>query len=151
MYEGFFLIALVILVVLAIRPGKINPVVIHKPGCYHATLAPQLVRAKNLIEQIASGLIAEGDIATQYYELHDVSGRYLLAVGLRGGIVYFQAILPSASDEDDQALREFSGQVMADIPLASSPDKQGMAYLRAAVEAVASQLKIVCKNLNPES
>lgn len=148
MYEGILLVALVTLVVLAIRPRKINPVVIHKPGLYHATLAPQLVRAKNLIEKIASGLIAEGDIATQYYELHDVSGRYLLAVGLRGGILYFQAILPSASDEDCQALREFSGQVMVDIPLVSSPDQQGMAHLRAAVETAATVLQITCLNLN---
>jgi hypothetical protein len=150
MYEGILLVALVTLVVLAIRPGKTNPVVIHKPGLYHATLAPQLVRVQNLIEQIvgrfsASGL---GDVATQYFDVRDDAGQYLLAVGLRGGIVYFQAILPSASDEDGQALREFSGQVMVDVPLAVSPGRQGMAYLRAVVETAATALQITCLNLN---
>jgi len=156
MFEAFFLAALVILVVLAIRPGKTavfdNPVVIHRPGQYHATLAPQLDRAQNFIEHIArqfteSGLHA-GDIATQYFEVH-AGGQYLLAVGFRSGMLYFQAIMPLSSGADShyKTLHQFSGQVMVHLPLTTPLGEQDAVILRAAVESAARQLQISCLRL----
>ena len=152
MYEGFFLAVLVTLVILAIRPGnKViydNPVVIHKPGVYHATLSPKLDRSKNFIEQIASLFLESGmqagDIATQYFEVRDPAGQYLLAVGFRGGILYFQAILPSATGSHYNALRQFSDQVMVHIPLVVFEDTLAGEQLRTAVEAAAKRLAIMC-------
>ncbi|MFA6969774.1 MAG: hypothetical protein WC208_00090 [Gallionella sp.] len=152
MYEGFFLAVLVTLVILAIRPGnKViydNPVVIYKPGVYHATLAPSLDRSKNFIEQITSLFLEAGwqagDIATQYFEVRDVAGNYLLAVGFRGGILYFQAILPSAADSHYNVLHQFSDQVMVHIPLVVFEDTLAGEQLRTAVEAAAKRLAIMC-------
>lgn len=155
MYEGFFLIALVALVILAIRPGKQvrydNPVVIHKPGFYHATLAPKLIRAQNFIELVArqffeSGLQA-GDIPTQYFGVQDAAGQYLLAAGFRSGKLYFQAIVPLAADSHYKTLHEFSDGVMVHIPLAGSACTQGGEHLRTALEVAAKRLEIVCLSL----
>lgn len=155
MFEAFFLAALVVVVVLAIRGNKVivldNPVIIQRVGCYHATLAPQLAHAQNFIGQIAGLWIEAGnesrDLATQYFEIHDanmsVAGHYLLAVALRAGILYFQAILPVAGNHH-AAIREFSGQVMLHHPLLVSEDRPGASSLHAVVEAAAMQLQITC-------
>jgi hypothetical protein len=145
MYEGFLLIALVVLVVLAIRPGKTDPIVIHKPG-YHATLAPQLGRAEGFIELIFREVSTDGDIATQYFEVHDSAGKFLLAAGLRGGVLYFQAILPPFNKASGQAIRYFSDQVLVNIPLSSK--QQDAVCLRKAVEKAAVQLEMCCNNLS---
>ncbi|MCX7193190.1 MAG: hypothetical protein NTY60_06180 [Proteobacteria bacterium] len=152
MYEGFFLVALVVLVVLAMRP-KVkydNPVIIHKPGLYHATLAPQLDRAQDLIERISNQFSAAGDVDTQYFTIHDVSGQYLLAAGFRAGTLYFQAILPALHDNNCKTLRLFSAQVMLQVPLGASREVQDALGLRAAVEAAADQLQIACLNCDNE-
>lgn len=156
MFEAFFLAALVILVVLAIRPRKTvifdNPVVIHLPGQYHATLAPQLDRAQNFIEHIArqfsdSGLHA-GDIATQYFEVN-AGGQYLLAVGFRAGMLYFQAIMPvlNGADSHYKTLHQFSEQVMVHLPLTTLISEQDAENLHTAVESAATQLQISCLRL----
>lgn len=149
MYEGVLLAALVVLVILAIRPAVKydNPLVIHQPGVYHATLSPQLDRAQKLIEQIAIRFSSVGDIATQYFKMHDAGGHYWLAVGFRASVLYFQAILPAANDDDGNALRKFSDEVMMQIPLARSQDVRGSEYLCSAVEVAASQLQIACLKL----
>jgi hypothetical protein len=104
MGELLLLTTIVTLVILTIRRGRPvildNPVIINRPGKYHITLAPQLNRAQNFIEGIAKqiGDIAPNtsDSATQYFAVHDekicASGEklYLLAVALRGGMLYFQ-------------------------------------------------------------
>lgn len=138
MYEGLLLVALVVVVLLAIRPTKINPVVVHKPG-FHATLAPGLVRTQSFVERISGEALSGGDIATQYFEGEDSVGKFLLAVGFRGGILYFQAILPTQGDANDQAIRRFSELVMVNIPLSSS--QQDAVRLREVVERAAVQLK----------
>src|SRR4030067_2187277 len=57
MGELLLLITIVTRVVLAIRRGSPvavdNPVIIHRRGQYHITLAPQLNRAQTFTEQIA--------------------------------------------------------------------------------------------------
>ncbi len=155
MYEGFFLIVLVVLVVLAIRPGKTvkydYPVVIHKPGFYHATIAPELTRAQPFIEAVASqffgaGLQA-GDIPTQCFEVRDADGQYLLAAGSRAGTLYFQAIAPLAADSHYKTLHQFADQVMVHIPLSPSLDTRSGENFRTAVEVAANRLEIVCLSL----
>lgn len=160
MYEAFFLAALAALVILALRRKSIaildNPVVIHRPGLYYATLAPQLVLSQNFIKHIARNFFESesdaGDIATQHYEV-SAERQYLLAVGLRAGMLYFQAIMPSlnAADSSYLALHQFSEQVLVHHPLTASADTQGIERLRLAVDQAAKQLKITCQSLNPES
>lgn len=147
MYEGIFLAALVVLVVWAIRPGKTvqydSPIVIHKPALYHATLAPQLLRVQNLIEQIASHFSFEYDIATQYFKVRDQEGDYLFAAGYRAGVLYFQA-LPASDNEEVSTLRRFSEAVMVHIPLVESQSAGGLARLRTTVTQQANRLQITC-------
>ena len=173
MGESLLLITLITLVVLTIRRNKPvvldNPVIIQRPGQYHITLAPQLNRAQNFIEQIAK-LFAQltspkGDLATQYFEVFDpkvfAKGEncYLLAITLRGGMLYFQAVNPKPLPHDAamsfshdasshyQTLREFSELVLQQHPLAEPADAQDDEKLRAAVDTVAGQMKIIVKVL----
>ncbi|MDO8351169.1 MAG: hypothetical protein Q7S94_08480 [Gallionella sp.] len=155
MYEALLLAVLVVLVILVMRKPVLldNPLIIQRPGHYHITLAPQLAHAKSFLELIAEKFSEaaphEGELATQYFEVRatDAPGaaHYLLAVGFRAGILYFQAIYPQPllkdADSHYETVRRFSEQVMAQwAPLAGNRD----ASLRAAVEAAAQQLKIAC-------
>ncbi|MEI7455593.1 MAG: hypothetical protein WCK93_02615 [Nitrosomonadales bacterium] len=144
MYEGFILIALVALVVLAIRTGKAQPVIIHQAGYLHATLAPQLQRTQCFLAQIASSFAGDktGDIATRYFDLRDQGGRYLLAAGLRSGVFYFQVILPPLKGDEAHTLRAFAEAVMANIPLQVTGDGC------LPVESVAKAHKISCLELS---
>lgn len=144
MYEGIILIVLVVLVVLAIRPAR--PIVRCEAGRYHATLAPQLGRVIRLVELICAEFSGENELATQYFEMQDEVGKFLMAVGYRGGLLYFQAILPPG-DENYQTIRLFSDQVMVNIPLVSS--QQDAAPLLQVVEAAAARQNISCKYLSP--
>lgn len=143
MYEGFLLLALVAVVVLAIRTGTANPVVIRQAGL-HATLAPQLQRTQGFLEQIASAYAGDQacDVSTHYFEVRDQVGRYLLAVGLRSGVFYFQAILPPLKGDDEQMLRLFSERVMVNISRQKSQDH--FDSLLQAVESAAKQMNITC-------
>jgi regulator of protease activity HflC (stomatin/prohibitin superfamily) len=155
MYEGFILLALVIAVVLVIRPkkdGKLDqPVVIQRAGAYHATLAPQLVRAQPFLETIVSKFVqsepAAGDINSQFFAVRDAAGEYLLAAGVRGGIVYFQTILPLLNEVGAESIRKFFGQVMVNLPLGELAGEQKFAQLRTAVQSAANDLKITCLSL----
>ena len=144
MYEGFVLVTLVVLVVLAIRPvvKQDSPLIIHKPGLYHATLAPQLAHVQDLIEQIAEQFCAAGDIDTLQFKLSDQHGQYLLAAGFRAGMLYFQAI-PYQSDTDCATLRKFSDAVLVNIPLVAA--QQENLSIRTVVEAAAMRLNIHCR------
>jgi len=163
--ELFILVLLTTLVVLGIRGGKSaaldKPLIIQSPGRYHFTLAPQLDRARNFIEQIA-GQFAEahplpGDVPGQYFEVRDPDvlaqeGKfYLLAASYLGGLLYFQAIDPQPflrdSDSHLKQVREFSEAVLALHPLAHPADGDGVAKLRRAVDLAARQLKISVKPL----
>lgn len=155
MYEGFFLVVLTALVILFMRPGKKviydNPVVVHKPRLYHATLAPQLTRAQLFIEAVASRFfgagLPQGDIATQYFQVSDAEGCYLLAAGFRAGTLYFQAIESSITGRHYQAINQFSDAVLENIPIVTSADTCVAEQLRAAVEVAARNLQISCLSL----
>ncbi|HCJ50535.1 MAG: hypothetical protein COZ20_03740 [Gallionellales bacterium CG_4_10_14_3_um_filter_54_96] len=165
MGESLLLITLFTVVILAIRRGKPvildNPVIIERPGHYHITLAPQLNQAQTFVEAIARqwGISARQavDLPAQYYEVRDprVSSRdtdfYLLAVALRGGMLYLQAInpLPLVCDADShfKTVHDFSEKVLVLHPLPPLAGGYDESLLNGAVEAAASQLNIIVKIL----
>ncbi len=148
MYELFFLVTLAALVVWALRPAKSRlleaPIVLHEPGRYHATIAPALLSARQFIELIVDVFAGTGDIATQYYQVHESGRSWLLAISYRAGQLYFQAILPTASVDHFQAIARFSGQVMVNIPAAQGTDAQP---LNVAVNAAADKLQLSIRAL----
>ncbi|MDO9010580.1 MAG: hypothetical protein Q7U78_02060 [Gallionella sp.] len=160
MYEALLLAVLVVLVILVMRkPVTLDsPLIIQHPGQYHITLAPQLAHARSFLELItgkfAEAAPHEGDAATQYFEVRETevpgAARYLLAVGSRAGILYFQAINPQPllkdADSHYETVRSFSEQVMVQLaPLAENRD--AAVSLRTVVEAAAQQLNIECNRL----
>lgn len=160
MGESLLLITVITLIVLTIRRARPvvldSSVMIQRPGQYHIILAPQLNRAQTFIEQIAKQFLKihtpHGDIPSQYYEVRDPGvfaqgqNSYLLAATLRGGLLYFQAVNPRASQHDASShlntLREFSESVLKPHPHVEPSDEQGAEKLGAAVEIIAKQLKI---------
>lgn len=165
MFELALLVILVALVVLALRGGKNKilkaPVVIHIPGEFHLTVAPQLTQARTFIEQIArqfalSGF-PSGELPTQYFKVdyHDgqspSDGFYLLAVALRGGLLYFQAIYPQPLLGDGDSylnqMKIYSEDVLALHPLAHSEGVDGVIRLNEAVESAARQYGIIVNPL----
>ena len=163
MVESFLLLCLITIVFLTIRRGKPvvldNPVIIQRAGQYHITLAPQLNRAQAFIESIAKQfpLQTSNEFATQYFEVRDpvvfAQGEhfYLLAVALRGGMLYFQAINPQPllhdADSHLKTMREFSDTVLALHPLARLSDTQSLKNLESAIKSAAQLLKIDVKPL----
>lgn len=156
MYEGFLLVTLVLLVLVALRSGNQviyeQPLLIHQPGCYQATLAPQLGRIQAFLEQVAKQLveIGENDVPTRYFEIHDGIGPYLLAASMRSRTVYFQAIMPPASGSSYKTLATFSAQVMVNIPISVSTDVRDVALLHAAIKFFAERSNIVCSELQEQ-
>lgn len=163
MGESLLLLTIVTLVILTIRRGKPvildNPVTIERAGQYHITLAPQLNRAQNFIEQIvkqcAPSITQQSEITTQYFEVADpkvfAQGKksYLLAITVRGGVLYFQAINPQSlhhdADSHLKTVREFSEAVMARHPLIGLSDEHAVKVLNDATESIANQLQIAVK------
>ncbi len=160
MGETLLLITIITLIVLTIRRARPvvldNPVVIQRPGQYHITLAPKLNRAQTFIEGIARQFAQmhppSGDLPAQYFEVRDpnlivpgASG-YLLAITVRQGVLYFQAVNPPpllpGGDSHCKALRTFSEGVLEKHPLSEPMDEQWSEKLREAVGAIASQFRI---------
>ncbi|MGB8517530.1 MAG: hypothetical protein WCD45_06540 [Gallionella sp.] len=157
MGETLLLTTIITLIVLAIRRSKPvvldNPVIMHRPGKYHITLAPQLNRAQGFIEDVAKliNTVPQADSATQYFcvydeKVHDTGEKfYLLAVSTRGGIAYFQAVKPQHlkdGDSDLQAITAFSTSVMFHHPLAGEVDASSTRVLHDAVLSVAQNRQI---------
>lgn len=160
MGETLLVLTLLTLVVLTIRRAKPvvldNPVIIQRPGQYHITLAPQLNRAQIFVEQIAKQFFQlhapEGDLPTQHYEVFDPKvfaqgeSSYLLAIAMRSGMLYFQAINPQPllqdADSHYKTLREFSETVLQLHPFSGPVDEPEAEKLRATVDTIAGQLKI---------
>jgi hypothetical protein len=160
MGESLLLITIITLIVLTIRRARPvvleNPVNIQRPGQYHITLAPQLNRAQTFMEQIAKQFRQlhpqEKNLTTQYFEVRDPKvysrgeSSYLLAISLRDGMLYFQAVNPkpllSNADSHYKTLREFSESVLQRHPLSGPVDELGAEKLQAAVDTIANQMKI---------
>ena len=102
-------------------------------------------------------VFVKGDLPTQYFEVRDPKvfsqgeSSYLLAIALRGGVLYFQAVNPKPllrdADSHYKTLREFSESVLQHHPLSEPADELGAEKLRAAVDTIAGQLKIAVKVL----
>jgi hypothetical protein len=165
MGESLLLLTIITLIVLTIRRARPvileNPVIIQRPGQYHITLAPQLNRAQTFIEQIAKQYIQshppELDLPTQYFEVRDPKvfsrgqSSYLLAIALRGGMLYFQAVNPKPKQHDADShyktLHEFSESVLQHHPFSGPAVQQGAEKLHAIVDKIAAQLVIAVKAL----
>jgi hypothetical protein len=156
------IISLVVLTILRARPVVLdNPVTIERPGQYHMMLAPQLNRAQTFIEQIAKKFITshppEGDLPSQYYEIRDPAvfakgeSAYLLAVTLRNGMLYFQAVNPQPLSGEAgsplKTLRETSEKVLLQHPGSRPADEQWAEKLQDSVNTVAGQLNITVETL----
>lgn len=158
MGELLLLTTIVTLVVLTIRRGKpiilSNPLIIHRPGKYHITLAPQLNRAQNFIEAIVKKLTDHvwADTAVQCFAIHDEKiaapgeKMYLLAIASRGSMLYFQAINPQPllrdTDSHYQTISEFATNVLVQHPCILASDPVSEAGLHDAVLSVALEMKI---------
>jgi len=158
------IITLIIITIRRARPVILeNPVNIHRPGQFHIMLAPQLNQAQSFVEQIAKRYIEsyhpKGDLPTQYFEVRDPNvfskGResYLLAVSLRGGELYFQAVNPEAAKQEAEShyktLHDYSESVLQNHPLSGSADESGVDSLRSTVQAIAAPLQINVEVLPP--
>ena len=165
MGESLLLLTIITLIVITIRRARPvileNPVTIQRPGQYHITLAPQLNRAQTFVEQIARQFIElhhpKGDMPTQYFEVRDPTvfskgqNSYLLAISMRDGILYFQAVNPEPLKDDADShyktLRAFAESVLQQHPLSGSVDESGAENLHATVEAIATRLTIAVEVL----
>ena len=163
--ELFVLMILVTLVVLSIRGGKRvaqdKPIIIQQPGRYHITLAPQLEPAQTFIEQVAARFAQshppQGEIPTRFFEVRDRNvlprdgSFYLLAATYRGGLLYFQAIIPQPllrdADSHLKQVREFSEAVLALRPPEHPAGGDEAGELRSAVETAARQMQITVRML----
>lgn len=166
MGELLLVITIITLVVLTIRRGKPvildNPVIIHRPGQYHVTLAPQLNRAQTFIEKIARQFIAlhppQGDLPSQYFEIRDPAvfakgeSAYLLAVTLRDGMLYFQAINPQPliydADSHHKTMRVLSETVLNQHSLSKPADALWVEKLRGSITTAAGQMNITVQALH---
>lgn len=168
MAELFLICMIVALVVLTIRSGRPvildTPVIISRPGKYHITLAPQLNRAQNFIEQVATQLANLQPPITAshsvFFSVHDTrvcttgAQCYLLAVSARGGLWYFQAILPQPllhdRDSHYKTVSEFTAVVLHDLPEGEVCDAD-IAIIGGAVMAAAEWVKIPVFTLRQSS
>ena len=166
MGESLLLLTLLSIVILAIRRSKPvvleTPLVIERPGQYHITFAPQINQAQTFVEAITRNFresgTTDGDLSVQYFKVHDAKvaakneSFYLLAVALREGMLYIQAINPTASDEQGhlRTVREFSEKVLQRHPMVNPADEEFLMKLTSAVEAAAGQLNITVQAL-PEA
>lgn len=162
--ELIILAVVAAVVVMGMRYGKTavldTPIIIHQSG-YHITLAPQLGCAQAFIADIAKQFLEthqpQGDIPALYFEVRDpnvpVRGEncYLLAAAFRGGMLYFQAIIPQPllrdADSHLKTLREFSGAVLAQLPVVQAVDGCGTKKLADTIQLAAQQMKIAVKTL----
>lgn len=131
------LITLIILIRRANRRVTLpNPVLVQRDGEYSAVLAPNLNTAQPLIESFMHTLRTQLNIikldtskssTTLCFKIYDKNttahGRefYLLAITLRNGLLYFQAVAPVAPDNKDEdshlkTVQEVASRTLANVP-----------------------------------
>ena len=165
MIELFTLTILTLLFIAIIRPGKTppldNPLIIRRPGQHHITMAPQLNLAQPLIEAISKEIRmrvqSQPDCATQCFEVRDKQVKahgqafYLLAITLRNGMLYFQAIAPRPlvrdGDSHFNTVMEFSRDVLANVPAPDACSAETGEQIAAATNVVAQQHQVEIKRL----
>ncbi len=136
MLETFLAVASLITLIILVRRANRrvvlpNPVLLQREGEYSALLAPHLNTAQPLIEGFIQIMGTKHDATknstTQYFEVRDkhttAHGHafYLLAITLRGGMLYFQAISPRdlINGDDDSHLKtaqEASARILSHVP-----------------------------------
>jgi hypothetical protein len=136
------------------KPRQLEgPVVIARSGNYHVTLAPRLNLAITFIERIAHSYRARtaspGDSATLYLAVNDPSLKryaiesYLLAIILRNGMLYFQAMQPVLDGGNSyRQLDDFAQAALKNMPPAEVPPVQQDERLFAAAEQATAGLDI---------
>lgn len=154
MYELIILALLVVVIVLSLRSGKpIQPLIVDSPGRYYLTLAPQLAHERAFLERITElflpSTVSAGDLSALYctvttkYQGEKSGQSYLLAIALRRGKLYFQAIGMPPDQHDPatrlRALRAFSDAVLAELPVPLLADASSIEVLRDAVEQAAAE------------
>ncbi len=166
MGESLLLITLVTLVILTIRRSKPvlldHPLIISRPGQYHITIAPQLNPAQSFLEAVAQQLgsvVALPDSELCCYAVHDAKVAtdkdklYLMALAVRDGMLYFQAInpMPVLSDKEShhRTLSEFANAVLIEHALHGVGNERSAELLRAAVQVAASNRQIKVEELQP--
>ena len=164
MYELFFLVLLIAIVVLSMRRGKPavdSPLIIEQAGRYHITLAPHLEGAQTFIEKVAEQLAmsppTSGELPSLFFEVRDpnVSANssefYLLAVAYRGGVFYAQVINPQPLLRDaDSYLKQvqaFSEAVMVLHPTKHLLDDAEVKMFCRMLEITAHQMNIIVTRL----
>lgn len=153
-YELIVLVVLLVVIVMALRPGRsAEPLIIHRPGHYHFTLAPHLASEQTFLTLIdilfRQAHTLDGDLPGQYFTVvaKDPSRakdrHYLLAIASRNGTLYLQAIDPRHGthdpDTDLMALRRFSDAVLSQLPIGASLDTSGIPVLNDSVMRAAAQ------------
>jgi hypothetical protein len=153
MLETLTIITLSVLFLIFFRPGKTeplnSPLVINRGGQFHAVLAPMLNLAQPLLENISRHLGAQdrqsGNTEPHYFKVSDKEVKahgkdfYLLAVTLRDGMLYFQAIAPLAEENHLDTIRAFSDAELSRHPAAGSQSDAAEAALSNAIQSAASQ------------
>lgn len=158
------IIIITVIVVLTLRNTKRvaleSPLILNRTGQYHATLAPRLNVAQTFVEAIAKQLTgpreANQSSATQCFEVRDPEAaklgqeRYLLAITMRHGLLYFQAITPGslASDQDSHdMLMEAAHNALARIPVTDRQESGTDEHIIASTGKAAQQLGINIKKV----
>jgi hypothetical protein len=156
MIETLTLITLCMLYLIYVRPGKTpplnNPLVIERPGKYHALLAPNLNLAQTFVESIAQSLLESssdaGNSTTQIFEVQDTHvtahghAAYLLAITKRNGMLYFQVTAPVNNSDHLQTISEFSQKELEKHPPAGDPDDTVNQEIVSAVLQIAKTKNI---------
>lgn len=158
-------IIITIIVVLTLRNTKRavleNPVILNRTGQYHATLAPKLNIVQTFIEAIAKQIPGPRDenqnSSTQCFEVRDPEAAkishklYLLAITMRHGMLYFQAIVPRPllSDQDSHfnMLMESAQGALAYFPAAGVHNTGTDECVVVAAGVAAQKLGIDMKQL----
>lgn len=160
MIELTLLTIITTLVVLTLRRSKPiileHPLVVHRIGKYHITLAPQLNLAQAFAEQIAkhfAELPSSGDSAPQFFTVWDekiCTGKdkfYLLAVSVRQNILYVQGILPQPllrdSDSHLATIQTFATGVLSELPALQNNAAAGQVQQAVNLAAVSSSMTVI--------
>ena len=156
-------IIITIIIVLTLRNTKHavleNPVILNRTGQYHAILAPKLNIAQTFIEAIAKQRPGPRDAsqnsATQCFEVRDPQAAaighelYLLAITMRNGMLYFQAIVPRPliNDQDSHfnMLMESAHGALTDITATGMHSTEMDERIITAIDTAAQKLGIDIK------
>lgn len=155
MFELGLLIVVVFTVGWLIRPRKsvpLSPLVIDN-SYYHLTLDPVLSEEQSMFDEVAAGYAAlqlpAKNVATQYFQIRPSAENssspsvYLLAMSVRHGKLYFQAIRPTPISLANELLlpqiRQFAEAVMVNLPIGGDSDTPMQFGAQEILRAIARQ------------